>query len=172
MFGRKAIAFLSRLNIEMLSSVDNYGDNPPLHELVGGIRPMIDAYRHGEVDKVYIVGSRFINTMTQEPYAVQFLPAVAVFDDHQIPAYSWDYIYEPNAYELLDKLAVRYLEALVKQAVLENIACEMSARMIAMKNASDNAGNLINELQLKYNKARQAAITQELSEIVGGAAAV
>lgn len=171
-FGRKAIAFLSRLNIEMLSSVDNYGDNPPLHELVGGIRPMIDAYRHGEVDKVYIVGSRFINTMTQEPYAVQFLPAIAVFDDHQIPAYSWDYIYEPNAYELLDKLAVRYLEALVKQAVLENIACEMSARMIAMKNASDNAGNLINELQLKYNKARQAAITQELSEIVGGAAAV
>lgn len=171
-FGRKAIGFLSRLNVEMLSTVDNYGDNPPLHELVGGIRPMIDAYRNGEVDKVYIIASRFVNTMTQEPYALQFLPATAVFEDHYTPDHSWDYIYEPAAYQLLDKLALRYLEALVKQAVLENIACEMVARMIAMKNASDNAGNLIAELQLKYNKARQAAITQELSEIVGGAAAV
>lgn len=171
-FGRKAIAFLGRLQIEMISTVDNYGDNPPLHELVGGIRPMIEAYRAGEVDKVYLISNRFINTMTQEPYVMQFLPATALFDDQQIPAYTWDYIYEPSAYELLDKLAISYLESLVKQAVAENIACEMSARMIAMKSASDNAGNLIDELQLKYNKARQAAITQELSEIVGGAAAV
>lgn len=136
----------------------------------GGI--LLEAYRAGEVDKVYLISNRFINTMTQEPYVMQFLPATALFDDQQIPAYTWDYIYEPSAYELLDKLAISYLESLVKQAVAENIACEMSARMIAMKSASDNAGNLIDELQLKYNKARQAAITQELSEIVGGAAAV
>ncbi|MDO5090146.1 MAG: F0F1 ATP synthase subunit gamma [Cardiobacteriaceae bacterium] len=171
-FGRKAVSFLCRLNVPVISTVENYGDNPPLHDLVGGIKPMIEAYRNGEVDKVYLIGNRFVNTMTQEPVVLQLLPATYVTDDQSIPDYSWDYIYEPSVYELLDKLAVRYLESVIKQAVAENIACEMSARMIAMKNASDNAGNLIDELQLKYNKARQAAITQELSEIVGGAAAV
>ena len=171
-FGRKAISFLSRLNVPIMSTVENYGDNPPLHELIGGIKPMIQAYRDGEVDKVYLIGNRFVNTMTQEPTVLQLLPATMITDEQGMPGYSWDYIYEPSVYELLDKLTVRYLESVIKQAVAENIACEMSARMIAMKNASDNAGNLIDELQLKYNKARQAAITQELSEIVGGAAAV
>ena len=133
---------------------------------------MIDAYRSGELDRVYLVGNRFVNTMTQEPMIMQFLPATIISDDHYAPEYAWAYDYEPDAEQILDKLAVRYLESVVKQAVAENIACEMSARMIAMKNASDNAANLIGELELQYNKARQAAITQELTEIVSGAAAV
>ena len=155
-----------------MTSVDAYGDNPPLRELIGGISSMIDAYRAGEIDRVYLVSNRFVNTMTQEPNIVQFLPATIVVNDKYVPKHAWTYEYEPGVEQILDKLAVRYLESVVKQAVAENIACEMSARMIAMKNASDNAANLIGELELQYNKARQAAITQELTEIVGGAAAV
>lgn len=171
-FGRKGIAFINRINGNIITTVDAYGDNPALRELIGGIRAMIDAYRNGELDRVYLVGNRFVNTMTQEPMIMQFLPATIISDDHYAPEHTWAYDYEPDAEQILDKLAVRYLESIVKQAVAENIACEMSARMIAMKNASDNAANLIGELELQYNKARQAAITQELTEIVSGAAAV
>ena len=171
-FGRKGIAFVHRMNGQIVTTVDAYGDNPALRDLIGGISAMIDAYRSGELDRVYLVGNRFVNTMTQEPMIMQFLPATIISDDHYAPEYTWAYDYEPDAEQILDKLAVRYLESLVKQAVAENIACEMSARMIAMKNASDNAANLIGELELQYNKARQAAITQELTEIVSGAAAV
>jgi len=171
-FGRKGIAFINRINGHIMTSVDAYGDNPPLRDLIGGISSMIDAYRAGEIDRVYLVSNRFVNTMTQEPNIVQFLPATIVVNDKYVPKHAWTYEYEPGVEQILDKLAVRYLESVVKQAVAENIACEMSARMIAMKNASDNAANLIGELELQYNKARQAAITQELTEIVGGAAAV
>lgn len=171
-FGRKGIAFARRINVHIMATVEAYGDCPSLHELIGGISTMIDAYREGEIDRVYLLHNRFVNTMIQEPVLMQLLPAAITSDDKKAPKYSWDYEYEPDATSILDKLAVRYLESLVKQAVAENIACEMSARMIAMKNASDNAGNLINELGLQYNKARQSAITQELSEIVSGAAAV
>ena len=171
-FGRKGIAFVNRINGNIITSVDAYGDNPALRDLIGGIGAMIDAYRNGELDRVYLVGNRFVNTMTQEPMIMQFLPATIISDDHYAPDHAWTYEYEPDAEQILDKLAVRYLESLVKQSVAENIACEMSARMIAMKNASDNAANLIGELELQYNKARQAAITQELTEIVSGAAAV
>ena len=171
-FGRKGIAFVNRINGNIITSVDAYGDNPALRDLIGGIGAMIDAYRNGELDRVYLVGNRFVNTMTQEAMIMQFLPATIISDDHYAPDHAWTYEYEPDAEQILDKLAVRYLESLVKQSVAENIACEMSARMIAMKNASDNAANLIGELELQYNKARQAAITQELTEIVSGAAAV
>ncbi len=171
-FGRKGIAFVNRINGNIITTVDAYGDNPALRDLIGGIGAMIDAYRNGELDRVYLVGNRFVNTMTQEPMIMQFLPATIISDDHYAPDHAWTYEYEPDAEQILDKLAVRYLESLVKQSVAENIACEMSARMIAMKNASDNAANLIGELELQYNKARQAAITQELTEIVSGAAAV
>ncbi len=171
-FGRKGIAFVNRINGNIITTVDAYGDNPALRDLIGGIGAMIDAYRNGELDRVYLVGNRFVNTMTQEAMIMQFLPATIISDDHYAPDHAWTYEYEPDAEQILDKLAVRYLESLVKQSVAENIACEMSARMIAMKNASDNAANLIGELELQYNKARQAAITQELTEIVSGAAAV
>lgn len=171
-FGRKGVAFAHRINAHIMATVEAYGDCPALHELIGGISTMIDAYRKGEIDRVYLLHNRFVNTMTQEPVLMQLLPATIISDDKKAPKYAWDYEYEPNEELILDKLAVRYLESLVKQAVAENIACEMSARMMAMKNASDNAGNLISELELQYNKARQSAITQELSEIVSGAAAV
>ena len=171
-FGRKGIAFVNRINGNIITTVDAYGDNPALRDLIGGIGAMIDAYRNGELDRVYLVGNRFVNTMTQEPMIMQFLPATIISDDHYAPDHAWTYEYEPDAEQILDKLAVRYLESLVKQSVAENIACEMSARMIAMKNASDNAANLIGELELQYNKARPAAITQDLTEIVSGAAAV
>lgn len=171
-FGRKGINFLNRLKTEIMSAVEGYGDNPPLEELIGGIHSMLESFRSGEVDKVYLVGNKFVNSMTQEPYVMQLLPAAVSTEDHVVPEYSWDFIYEPSAYAILDQLTIRYIESIVRQAVAENISCEMSARMIAMKNASDNAGELIGELQLQYNKARQAAITQELSEIVAGAAAV
>lgn len=170
-FGRKGNAFLSRMGVPIVTAVEGYGDNPALHDLIGGVSDMIKAYREGKVDRVYIAGNLFVNTMTQQPKVLQLLPA-KIDDDQVTPSHHWDYIYEPSVAELLDTIAHRYIESLIKQTVLENIACEMSARMIAMKSASDNAGGLIEELQLKYNKARQAAITQELTEIVAGAAAV
>ena len=172
-FGRKAMGLINRINGDVVFSLENYGDNPALNQLIGGVKILIDDYLKGEIDHIYIVGNRFINTMSQEPRVVRLLPARVIDQENlHMPSHHWDYIYDPNAAAILEELLPRYIEVLVKQAVAENIACEMSARMIAMKSASDNAGSLIDDLQLQYNKARQAAITQELSEIVGGAAAV
>lgn len=167
--GAKAISFFNSVGGNVSSVVRDIGENPTVAQLIGGVKTMLDAYEEGRLDKLYIVSNRFVNTMTQQPTAEQLLPLEA--DETDVPHY-WDYIYEPDAETLIEGLLLRYVEAQVYQAVVENGACEQAARMIAMKNASDNAGNLIDELQLVYNKARQAAITQELSEIVGGAAAI
>lgn len=171
--GRKALGFLSRVNADVVFSLENYGDNPALHELIAAIKVLQDDYNNGLIDRIYVVGNQFVNTMTQSPRIEQILPA-RIIDAESLhtPEHQWDYVYDSSVPEILESLLTHYVEALVKQVVAENIACEMSARMIAMKSASDNAGSLIGDLQLQYNKARQAAITQELSEIVGGAAAV
>ncbi|MFK7859152.1 MAG: F0F1 ATP synthase subunit gamma [Granulosicoccus sp.] len=168
--GKKAQAFFKRIGGNIVGSTIDIGDKPELSMLLGSIRIMLDKYEAGEIDRLFIVENQFINTMTQSPTATQLLPAVANIESDV--DYGWDYIYEPDAQDVLDHVMERYMESLVYQAVVENIACEMAARMIAMKSASDNAGELIDDLQLVYNKARQAAITQEISEIVGGAAAV
>jgi len=141
-----------------------------LEELIGTVKAMLDAYTDGKVDRVYLVENEFVNSMTQEPKVSPLLPLDA--EDNDEMKHHWDYIYEPDAKTVLDGLLTRYAESIVYQGVVENVACEMSARMVAMKSASDNAGDLISDLELAYNKARQAAITQEISEIVGGAAAV
>jgi F-type H+-transporting ATPase subunit gamma len=151
------------------------GDTPHLEKLIGAIKVQLDAFNAGQIDAVYLAYTRFINTMKQEPVVEQLLPLTAdklAQSDAEKQAYSWDYIYEPDAQTVVDELLIRYVEALVYQAVAENMASEQSARMVAMKAASDNAKNVIGELQLVYNKTRQAAITKELSEIVSGAAAV
>lgn len=171
-YGKKGLGFASRLGIEVISYVDNYPDNPQITDLLGGYLPMLKLYEAGEVQLVHIVGNNFINAMSQKPMVGQLLPATVVYTDETVASYSWDYLYESNPKKYLDKLLQRYLETVVMQFVLDNIASEMSARMIAMQAASDNAGALIDELKLKYNKARQAAITQELTEIVAGADAV
>lgn len=171
-FGRKGVAFLNRVNIPIISTVENYPEAPETRDLVGAVLPMIDAFIQGEVQKVYVVGNSFVNAMTQTPRIERLLPANVSFGDGMTASHSWDYLYDSSPSELLERLMKRYIESVSKQALLENIASEMSARMIAMKNASDNAGTLISELQLRYNKARQAAITQELTEIVAGADAV
>ena len=168
--GKKAAQFFGRMNANIIGKVADLGDSPELAELVGSVRIMLDAYDEGRIDRLFVVENEFVNTMTQSPSVTQLLPAAP--DEDAKLQHHWDYIYEPDAKEVIDHLMVRYIESLVYQAVVENVACEMSARMIAMKSASDNAGELIGELQLVYNKARQAAITQEISEIVGGAAAV
>ncbi len=170
-YGTKGYKFLSSMGFNIIANKEHMGDRPSINELLGPVNVMIDEYRNGKIDRVYMVSNLFENTMTQTPEVSQLLP-VPDFLDTDTPNHQWDYIYEPSAEALLDKVLVRYIEALVKRAVSENIACEMAARMIAMKNATDNAGTLIDEKQLQYNKARQAAITQELSEIVAGAAAV
>lgn len=170
--GNKAIGFLQRVGGNVGAQASQLGDQPSIDDLVGSIKVMLDAYEAGEIDELRLVYNRFVNSMTQQPTIEQLLPLEAVEEDQEHIAYHWDYIYEPSAEEVLSQLLVRYIESLVYQAQVENIACEMSARMIAMKAASDNAGSLIDELQLAYNKARQAAITQEISEIVSGAAAV
>jgi F-type H+-transporting ATPase subunit gamma len=154
----------------VLAQVTQLGDTPHLEDLVGTVKVMLDAYRAGEVDRVMLVNNVFVNTMSQKPTLSQLLPVQGIADP-ELQAY-WDYIYEPEARELLDSVLTRYVESQVYQGTVENVACEQAARMIAMKSASDNAGELINSLQLAYNKARQAAITKELAEIVGGAAAV
>ena len=146
------------------------GEEPALEDLIGGVKTMLDAYEQGRIDRLFIVSNEFVNTMTQHPSVEQVLPLQA--EDSEDMRHHWDYIYEPEARELLEGLLTRYIESQVYQAVVENAACEQAARMLAMKNATDNAGDLIDELELIYNKARQAAITQELSEIVGGAAAI
>jgi F-type H+-transporting ATPase subunit gamma len=170
LMGSKGTAFFRRLGLPILSHVQGLGDKPHVADLIGPVKVMLDAYRDGKIDKLYLVHSQFVNTMTQKPNVVQLLPVEAQassgLQEH------WDYIYEPSAEEILDGLLMRYIESQVYRGVVENVASEMAARMVAMKAATDNAGKLIGELQLVYNKARQAAITKELAEIVGGAAAV
>ena len=168
--GQKASAFFRRIKVDMLASVTHLGDKPQLEQLVGVVKVMLDAYSAGKVDRVYLVYNDFVNTMTQRAAFDQLLPLPA--SDTPITQHDWDYIYEPDAATVLEHVLTRYVESLVYQAVLENVASEHAARMVAMKSASDNATKLIGDLQLVYNKARQAAITQEISEIVGGAAAV
>jgi len=169
--GNKAGGFFKRVGGNIIAQAAHLGDAPSLEDLIGTVKVMLDDYDEGKIDQLYIIYNRFVNTMTQKPIVQQLLPVAADEDQEQLQ-HHWDYIYEPEAQEVLDGLLQRYIESLVYQGVVENIACEQAARMVAMKSASDNAGNLIGELQLAYNKARQAAITQEISEIVGGAAAV
>ncbi len=170
LIGAKSIAFFNSFGGNIEAAVRDIGEAPSVEQLIGTVKVMLDAYSDGKIDRLFLVGNEFVNTMTQSPYVNQLLPLEA--DDDQELKHAWDYLYEPDAKEILDGLLVRYIESQVYQAVVENIACEQGARMIAMKNATDNAGDIINDLQLVYNKARQAAITQELSEIVSGAAAV
>jgi len=170
--GSKALGFFRRLGGNVVAEVTHMGDTPSFDQLIGPVTVMINAFKEGRIDHLYLVYSELINTMTQKPTLQQLLPAKAEPDESLDDDKHWDYIYEPDAEELLETLLTRYIESRVYRGVVENVACEMAARMIAMKSATDNAGNLISELQLVYNKARQAAITQEISEIVGGAAAV
>jgi F-type H+-transporting ATPase subunit gamma len=169
-FGKKASAFFKNVNVETMGHVSGLGEKPQIEDLIGAIRIMIESYRDNAVQRVYIVANEFVNTMTQKPVIVQLLPLPPT-EDEEIRDI-WDYIYEPDAKTLLDVVSVRYIEGMIYQAVLENLASEHAARMLAMKSATDNASDLIDELKLAHNKARQAAITQEISEIVGGAAAV
>ena len=175
--GTKGLGFLNRLRAKVVSNVVHLGDTPHLEKLIGAVKVQLDMYSEGKISAVYLAYTRFVNTMKQEAVIEQLLPLSAdqferKEDEGTTPNTSWDYIYEPDAQAVVDELLVRYVEALVYQAVAENMASEQSARMVAMKAASDNAKTVINELQLVYNKSRQAAITKELSEIVGGAAAV
>jgi F-type H+-transporting ATPase subunit gamma len=168
--GSKAAGFFSRFGGNVIGQVSQLGDAPKMEDLIGTVKVMLDAYDEGKIDRLFLVFNDFVNTMSQHAHIEQLLPLPA--SEEKELKHHWDYIYEPDSKELLDDLLMRYIESLVYQGVIENIACEQSARMIAMKSASDNAGDLINQLQLVYNKARQAAITQEISEIVSGAAAV
>ncbi|TKS54917.1 F0F1 ATP synthase subunit gamma [Luteimonas yindakuii] len=168
--GQKATVFFRRLKVRMLASVTHLGDNPEVEQLIGVIKVMLDGYTDGSLDRVFLAYNDFVNTMTQRAAFDQLLPLPA--SDETIVKHDWDYIYEPDAESVLEHVLMRYIESLVYQAVMENVASEHAARMVAMKAASDNANKLIETLNLVYNKARQAAITQEISEIVGGAAAV
>ena len=168
--GTKGLAFFRRLGLPILGSCTGLGDHPHIKDLIGCVKVMLDAYRDGKIDHLYLVSAQFVNTMTQKPHVLQLLP-IQTLDKAELQTH-WDYIYEPGAASILDGLLMRYIESQVYQGAAENVACEMAARMVAMKSASDNAGTIIADLQLVYNKARQAAITKELAEIVGGAAAV
>jgi F-type H+-transporting ATPase subunit gamma len=168
--GNKGLGFMQRLGAKVVSEATHLGDTPHLEKLIGPVKIMIDAVHNGDLDVVYIAYTRFINTMKQEPVVEQLLPLTG--ERLGTPEGHWDYLYEPEARVVVDELLVRYVEALIYQSVAENMASEQSARMVAMKSATDNAGNVIKELQLVYNKARQASITKEISEIVGGAAAI
>ncbi len=168
--GKKALGFFRRFGGRVLAETTQLGDAPRIEDLIGVVKVMLDAYENGEIDRIYIAYNNFVNTMTQKPTVEQLVPISGESDEEL--KHHWDYIYEPDSKEVLDGLLTRYIESLAYQGVVENGACEQSARMVAMKSASDNAGELIDELQLIYNKARQAAITQEISEIVSGAAAV
>lgn len=169
--GQKGAAFLHGIGAKPIAQVTKLGDTPHVADIIGLIKVMLDAFLGGEIDELNVVFNEFVNTMTQRPTIERLLP-VKVDELYEELKHHWDYIYEPEAREVLDDLMIRYIESLVFQGLVENNACEQAARMVAMKSASDNAGKLINELQLIYNKARQAAITQEISEIVAGAAAV
>jgi F-type H+-transporting ATPase subunit gamma len=170
LIGNKAMQFFRRVGGNVVAQASHLGDNPSLEDLIGIVKVMLDEYMEGKIDQIHIVYNKFVNAMTQTPQVHQLVPIVPEGDDRL--THHWDYIYEPQAEEVLEGLLMRYVESLVYQSLVENVASEQAARMVAMKSASDNAGNLIHELQLVYNKARQAAITQEISEIVGGAAAV
>ncbi len=171
--GGKGTSFFSSINANLVAQIAKLGDTPHLNDIIGVIKVMLDAYDEGKIDEFYIFSNEFVNTMTQEPVMEKLLPVEAGKLEEPLGSGGlWDYIYEPEAKIVLDSLLLRYIESIVYQGLVENNACEQAARMVAMKSASDNAGNLIDELQLVYNKARQAAITQEISEIVGGAAAV
>lgn len=170
--GNKGLGFLNRIGARVVSHAVQIGDTPHLDKLIGPVKVMLDAYQDGKLDAVYVVYTKFINTMKQEPMMEQLLPLAADKLKADEGSLAWGYIYEPDAQTVIDELLVRYVEALIFQAVAENLASEQSARMVAMKSASDNAGSVISELKLVYNKTRQAAITKELSEIVAGAAAV
>jgi len=170
-FGGKGLGYFRRLGGNIISEKTQLGDAPSLSDLIGAIKVMLDAYLEGKIDRLFLVHNEFVNTMTQSARIEQLLPIS--YEEHEKElAHHWDYIYEPDSREVVNALMTRYIESLIYQGVVENAACEQSARMVAMKAASDNAGNIIDELQLVYNKARQAAITQEIAEIVGGAAAV
>jgi F-type H+-transporting ATPase subunit gamma len=171
LIGSKGVQFFRRLgNAKTLATVTHLGDRPHVADLIGTVKVMLDLYKEGKIDRLFIINNVFVTTMTQQPTVRQLLPVVT--EDEDKLQKMWDYIYEPSAAELLDGVLMRYVESQVYQGAVENVACEMAARMVAMKSATDNAGKLIEELQLIYNKARQAAITKEISEIVGGAAAV
>ena len=170
LIGAKGLTFFRRLGVPILANVSHLGDRPHVKDLIGTVKVMLDAYRAGELDRLLLVNAQFVNTMTQKPVVEQLLPIEAL--DTEGLQEHWDYLYEPDAAGILDGLLMRYIESQVYRGAVENVASEMAARMVAMGAASDNAGELITELQLIYNKARQAAITKELSEIVGGAAAV
>lgn len=170
LIGNKAATFFRSIGGNVLAAISDVGESPQLSELIGGIKVMLDAYEEGRIDRLFIISNDFVNTMTQSPVIRQLLPLDA--EDSESYRHRWDYIYEPEARELIEGLVTRYVESQVYQAVVENGACEQAAKMIAMKNATENAEKLIDELTLIYNNARQAAITQEIAEIVGGAAAV
>jgi len=170
LIGAKASAFFGSYGGNVIAAVRDIGEAPVVADLIGAVKAMLDAYEDGKIDKLYLVGNEFVNTMTQEPTVEQLLPLVA--EESETMRHHWDYLYEPDAKELLEGLLTRYIESQVYQAVVENGACEQASRMIAMKSATDNAGDMIADLKLIYNKARQSAITQELSEIVSGAAAI
>ena len=167
-FGAKALGAFRRYGIAAESA--HMGDQPSIADLIGTIKVMLNAYGAGDIDRLFLVENEFVNSMTQKPHVMQLIPVVPA--ELEELNYQWDYLYEPESKTVIDALMARYIESLVYQAVVENVACEMSARMVAMKSATDNAGEMIDKLKLKYNKARQAAITQEISEIVSGAAAV
>ncbi|MCH7537169.1 MAG: F0F1 ATP synthase subunit gamma [Proteobacteria bacterium] len=170
--GAKAVAFFRRMGGSVLGTATHLGDKPGIDDLIGSIKIMLDAYSDGKIDRLYLVHNEYISALSQKPVITQLLPAKGIgLDDDELQAH-WDYIYEPDAGELLDDVLMRYIESQVYRGAVENFACEMAAKMVAMKSATDNAGDIIDGLQLKYNKARQASITQEISEIVGGAAAV
>ena len=169
--GAKGLTFFKRFGTNIVSEATHLGDAPQIADLIGAIKVMLDAYRESQIDRLYIARNDFVNTMAQKPVLEQLLP-ISTETPEEALDHHWDYLYEPDAKDVIDVLMERYIESLIYQGVVENIACEMAARMVAMKAASDNAGDLIDELQLVYNKARQAAITQEISEIVSGAAAV
>jgi F-type H+-transporting ATPase subunit gamma len=173
--GNKGLGFFNRVGVKVVSQVTQLGDKPHLEKLIGPAKVLLDAYAEGKLSKLYLCYTQFINTMRQEPMVQQLLPLAPLENKPaatQPEAHGWDYLYEPDAPTVINELLLRYTEALIYQAVLENMASEHSARMVAMKSATDNAGNVIGELKLIYNRTRQAAITKELSEIVAGAAAV
>ena len=170
--GAKAVAFFRRMGGSVVGTATHLGDKPTINDLIGSIKIMLDAYEEGRIDRLFLVHNEFVNSMTQTPVVSQLLPTSGQADDDDELQAHWDYIYEPSARDLLDDVLMRYIESQVYRGAVENFACEMAAKMVAMKSATDNAGDIIDGLQLEYNKARQAAITQEISEIVGGAAAV
>ena len=169
--GAKAVQFFRRMGGNVVGTATHLGDTPSVNDLIGAIRIMLDAYEEGRIDRLFLMHNEFVSAMSQNPVAVQLLPATIELEEGELQAH-WDYIYEPEASEMLDDVLMRYIESQVYRGAVENLACEMAAKMVAMKAATDNAGEIIDGLQLEYNKARQAAITQEISEIVGGAAAV